>query len=126
VSVHGAINMLGLAKRVKATILQALTSEVYGDPDVHPQTENYRGNVNPISRRACYGGKRCDETLFFDYHRQHRLPIKVARVFNTYGPRMQPGDGRVVSTSSSRRSPTGTSPSTATVGSRAPSATSTT
>jgi UDP-glucuronate decarboxylase len=98
VSVHGAINMLGLAKRVKATILQASTSEVYGDPDVHPQTEDYRGNVNPIGPRACYDeGKRCAETLFFDYHRQHRVPIKVARIFNTYGPRMHPGDGRVVS-----------------------------
>jgi len=98
VSVHGAINMLGLAKRVKARILQASTSEVYGDPDVHPQTEEYRGNVNPIGPRACYDeGKRCAETLFFDYYRQHRVPIKVARIFNTYGPRMHPGDGRVVS-----------------------------
>ncbi len=98
VSVHGAINMLGLAKRVKARILQASTSEVYGDPDVHPQTEDYRGNVNPIGPRACYDeGKRCAETLFFDYHRQHRVPVKVARIFNTYGPRMHPGDGRVVS-----------------------------
>jgi UDP-glucuronate decarboxylase len=98
VSVHGAINMLGLAKRVKARILQASTSEVYGDPDVHPQTEDYRGNVNPIGPRACYDeGKRCAETLFFDYHRQHRVAIKVARIFNTYGPRMHPGDGRVVS-----------------------------
>ena len=98
VSVHGAINMLGLAKRVKARILQASTSEVYGDPDVHPQPEDYRGNVNPIGPRACYDeGKRCAETLFFDYHRQHRVPIKVARIFNTYGPRMHPGDGRVIS-----------------------------
>jgi len=97
-SVHGAINMLGLAKRVRATILQASTSEVYGDPDVHPQTESYWGRVNPIGIRACYDeGKRCAETLFFDYHRQHRLPIKVARIFNTYGPRMHPNDGRVVS-----------------------------
>ena len=97
-SVHGAINMLGLAKRVKAKILQASTSEVYGDPEVHPQTENYWGKVNPIGLRACYDeGKRCAETLFFDYHRQHRLRIKVARIFNTYGPRMHPNDGRVVS-----------------------------
>lgn len=97
-SVHGAINMLGLAKRVKATILQASTSEVYGDPEIHPQTEDYWGRVNPIGIRACYDeGKRCAETLFFDYHRQHRLPIKVARIFNTYGPRMHPNDGRVVS-----------------------------
>ena len=98
VSVHGAINMLGLAKRVKARILQASTSEVYGDPVVHPQTEDYWGNVNPIGPRACYDeGKRCAETLFFDYWRQHRLLIKVARIFNTYGPRMHPNDGRVVS-----------------------------
>jgi len=98
VSVHGAINMLGLAKRVKAKILQASTSEVYGDPKVHPQTEDYWGNVNPIGLRSCYDeGKRCAETLFFDYHRQHRLRIKVARIFNTYGPRMHPNDGRVVS-----------------------------
>jgi UDP-glucuronate decarboxylase len=98
VSVVGAINMLGLAKRVKAKVLQASTSEVYGDPDVHPQTENYRGNVNPIGPRACYDeGKRCAETLFFDYHRQHKLRIKVVRIFNTYGPRMHPNDGRVVS-----------------------------
>jgi UDP-glucuronate decarboxylase len=98
VSVHGAINMLGLAKRVKAKILQASTSEVYGDPKVHPQTENYWGHVNPIGLRSCYDeGKRCAETLFFDYHRQHRLRIKVARIFNTYGPRMHPNDGRVVS-----------------------------
>ncbi len=98
VSVHGAINMLGLAKRVKARILQASTSEVYGDPDVHPQREDYRGNVNPIGPRACYDeGKRCAETLFFDYRRQHGLAIKVARIFNTYGPRMHPNDGRVVS-----------------------------
>lgn len=98
VSVHGAINMLGLAKRVKARILQASTSEVYGDPSVHPQVEAYWGNVNPIGPRACYDeGKRCAETLFFDYHRQHNLRIKVARIFNTYGPRMQPNDGRVVS-----------------------------
>ncbi|MDA8238924.1 MAG: SDR family oxidoreductase [Nitrospiraceae bacterium] len=98
VSVHGAINMLGLAKRVKAKILQASTSEVYGDPKVHPQTEDYWGNVNPIGLRSCYDeGKRCAETLFFDYFRQHRLRIKVARIFNTYGPRMHPNDGRVVS-----------------------------
>ena len=97
-SVHGAINMLGLAKRVKAKIFQASTSEVYGDPVVHPQTEDYWGNVNPIGPRACYDeGKRCAETLFFDYHRQHKLDIKVARIFNTYGPRMHPNDGRVVS-----------------------------
>lgn len=97
-SVHGAINMLGLAKRVKAKILQASTSEVYGDPDVHPQTEEYWGHVNPIGERSCYDeGKRCAETLFFDYWRQHRLRIKVARIFNTYGPRMHPNDGRVVS-----------------------------
>ena len=97
-SVHGAINMLGLAKRVKAKIFQASTSEVYGDPVVHPQTEDYRGNVNPIGPRACYDeGKRCAETLFFDYRRQHRLNIRVARIFNTYGPRMHPNDGRVVS-----------------------------
>jgi len=97
-SVHGAINMLGLAKRVKAKILQASTSEVYGDPDVHPQREDYWGRVNPIGLRACYDeGKRCAETLFFDYHRQHKLRIKVARIFNTYGPRMHPDDGRVVS-----------------------------
>lgn len=97
-SVHGAINMLGLAKRVKARILQASTSEVYGDPEVHPQTEAYWGRVNPIGPRACYDeGKRCAETLFFDYHRQHRLEIKVARIFNTYGTRMLPDDGRVVS-----------------------------
>jgi UDP-glucuronate decarboxylase len=97
-SVHGAINMLGLAKRVKAKILQASTSEVYGDPTVHPQPEEYWGNVNPIGPRSCYDeGKRCAETLFFDYRRQHNLPIKVARIFNTYGPRMHPNDGRVVS-----------------------------
>lgn len=97
-SVHGSINMLGLAKRVKARILQASTSEVYGDPEVHPQQESYWGNVNPIGRRSCYDeGKRCAETLFFDYHRQHNLRIKVARIFNTYGPRMYPSDGRVVS-----------------------------
>ena len=97
-SVHGAINVLGLAKRVKAKILQASTSEVYGDPQVHPQPEAYWGHVNPIGLRACYDeGKRCAETLFFDYHRQHRLRIKVARIFNTYGPRMHPNDGRVVS-----------------------------
>jgi UDP-glucuronate decarboxylase len=97
-SVHGAINMLGLAKRVRATILQASTSEVYGDPTVHPQPEEYWGNVNPIGPRSCYDeGKRCAETLFFDYWRQHRLKIKVARIFNTYGPRMHPNDGRVVS-----------------------------
>jgi UDP-glucuronate decarboxylase len=97
-SVHGAINMLGLAKRLKCRILQASTSEVYGDPSVHPQTEDYWGNVNPIGLRSCYDeGKRCAETLFFDYHRQHGLEIKVARIFNTYGPRMHPADGRVVS-----------------------------
>jgi len=97
-SVHGAINMLGLAKRVKAKILQASTSEVYGDPEVHPQVESYWGRVNPIGLRACYDeGKRCAETLFFDYHRQHGLRIKVPRIFNTYGPRMHPNDGRVVS-----------------------------
>ncbi len=97
-SVHGAINLLGLAKRLNIRILQASTSEVYGDPDIHPQTEDYWGNVNPIGVRSCYDeGKRCAETLFFDYHRQHNLPIKVARIFNTYGPRMHPNDGRVVS-----------------------------
>jgi len=97
-SVHGAINVLGLAKRVKAKVFQASTSEVYGDPAVHPQTEAYWGNVNPIGHRACYDeGKRCAETLFFDYYRQHGLRIKVARIFNTYGPRMHPNDGRVVS-----------------------------
>lgn len=97
-SVHGAINMLGLAKRVKARILQASTSEVYGDPEMHPQTEEYWGRVNPIGIRSCYDeGKRCAETLFFDYWRQHQLRIKVMRIFNTYGPRMHPNDGRVVS-----------------------------
>jgi UDP-glucuronate decarboxylase len=97
-SVHGAINMLGLAKRVKAKILQASTSEVYGDPSHHPQSEEYWGNVNPIGPRACYDeGKRCAETLFFDYWRQYKLPIKIVRIFNTYGPRMHPNDGRVVS-----------------------------
>lgn len=97
-SVHGAINMLGLAKRLKARILQASTSEVYGDPNIHPQPEEYWGNVNPIGPRSCYDeGKRCAETLFFDYHRQYRLNIKVARIFNTFGPRMHPNDGRVVS-----------------------------
>jgi UDP-glucuronate decarboxylase len=97
-SVHGAINMLGLAKRVKAKILQASTSEVYGDPEVHPQPESYWGKVNPVGPRSCYDeGKRCAETLFFDYHRQHGLKIKVARIFNTYGPQMHPNDGRVVS-----------------------------
>jgi UDP-glucuronate decarboxylase len=97
-SVHGAINMLGLAKRVKAKILQASTSEVYGDPEVHPQTEDYWGHVNPIGLRSCYDeGKRCAETLFMDYRRQHRMPVKIARIFNTYGPRMHPDDGRVVS-----------------------------
>jgi len=97
-SVHGAINMLGLAKRLGCKILQASTSEVYGDPSVHPQTEDYWGHVNPIGPRSCYDeGKRCAETLFFDYHRQHELPIKVMRIFNTYGPRMHPADGRVVS-----------------------------
>jgi UDP-glucuronate decarboxylase len=98
VSVHGAINMLGLAKRLKCKILQASTSEVYGNPTVHPQAEEYCGHVNPIGPRACYDeGKRCAETLFFDYHRQHGVPIKVMRIFNTYGPRMHPNDGRVVS-----------------------------
>jgi UDP-glucuronate decarboxylase len=97
-SVHGAINMLGLAKRVRAKIFQASTSEVYGDPEIHPQTEDYRGHVNPLGPRACYDeGKRCAETLFFDYYRQHGLRIRVARIFNTYGPRMHPDDGRVVS-----------------------------
>ena len=97
-SVHGVINMLGLAKRLNAKILQASTSEVYGDPEVHPQSEDYNGHVNPIGPRACYDeGKRCAETLFFDYHRQHHVPIKVARIFNTYGPLMHPSDGRVVS-----------------------------
>ena len=97
-TVHGAINMLGLAKRIKAKIFQASTSEVYGDPDIHPQPESYWGNVNPNGIRSCYDeGKRCAETLFFDYHRQHNLRIKVARIFNTYGPRMHPNDGRVVS-----------------------------
>ena len=97
-SVSGAINMLGLAKRLRAKIFPSSTSEVYGDPNVHPQTEDYRGNVNPIGPRACYDeGKRCAETLFFDYHRQHKLRIRVARIFNTYGPRMHPNDGRVVS-----------------------------
>ena len=97
-SVHGAINMLGLAKRLNVPILQASTSEVYGDPEIHPQTEDYWGHVNPIGTRACYDeGKRCAETLFFDYHREHQLEIKVARIFNTYGPRMHPNDGRVVS-----------------------------
>jgi UDP-glucuronate decarboxylase len=98
VNVHGAINMLGLAKRLRAKIFQASTSEVYGDPDVHPQPESYVGSVNPIGPRSCYDeGKRCAETLFFDYWRQHRLQIKIARIFNTYGPRMHPNDGRVVS-----------------------------
>ena len=102
-SVHGAINMLGLAKRLNARILQASTSEVYGNPFVHPQTEDYWGNVNPIGPRACYDeGKRCAETLFFDYYRQFGLPIRVVRIFNTYGPRMHPNDGRVSRTSSSR------------------------
>jgi UDP-glucuronate decarboxylase len=97
-SVHGAFNMLGLAKRTKASILQASTSEVYGDPEIHPQPESYWGRVNPLGIRSCYDeGKRCAETLFFDYHRQHKLDIKVARIFNTYGPRMHPNDGRVVS-----------------------------
>jgi UDP-glucuronate decarboxylase len=97
-SVHGAINMLGLAKRLRCRIFQASTSEVYGDPSIHPQNESYWGNVNPIGPRSCYDeGKRCAETLFFDYHRQHKLEIKVARIFNTYGPRMHPNDGRVVS-----------------------------
>jgi UDP-glucuronate decarboxylase len=97
-SVHGAINMLGLAKRINATILQASTSEVYGDPEIHPQSEDYWGHVNPIGSRSCYDeGKRCAETLFFDYRRQHNLRIKIARIFNTYGPHMHPADGRVVS-----------------------------
>ena len=97
-SVHGAINMLGLAKRLRCKIFQASTSEVYGDPEIHPQTEDYWGHVNPIGPRSCYDeGKRCAETLFFDYRRQHNLEIKVARIFNTYGPRMHPNDGRVVS-----------------------------
>jgi UDP-glucuronate decarboxylase len=97
-SVHGAINMLGLAKRTRARILQASTSEVYGDPEIHPQPESYWGKVNPIGIRSCYDeGKRCAETLFFDYHRQHKLDIKVIRIFNTYGPNMHPNDGRVVS-----------------------------
>jgi UDP-glucuronate decarboxylase len=97
--VHGSINMLGLAKRIRAPILQASTSEVYGDPEVHPQTEDYWGKVNPIGRRSCYDeGKRCAETLFYDYQRQHALSVRVARIFNTYGPRMHPNDGRVVST----------------------------
>jgi UDP-glucuronate decarboxylase len=97
-SVHGAINMLGLAKRVKAKIMQASTSEVYGDPEMHPQQESYWGHVNPVGIRACYDeGKRCAETLFMDYHRQHGIPVKIARIFNTYGPRMHPNDGRVVS-----------------------------
>ena len=99
-SVHGAINMLGLAKGVKARILQAFTSEVYSDPEVHPQPERYLGQVNPIGPRSCYDeGKRCAETFFFDYHRQHQIDIKVMRIFNTYGPRMHPNDGRVVSNS---------------------------
>lgn len=97
-NVHGSINMLGLAKRLDVPILQASTSEVYGDPEVHPQTEDYTGNVDPMSRRACYDeGKRCAETLFFDYHRQHDIQIKIARIFNTFGPNMAPGDGRVIS-----------------------------
>ncbi len=97
-SVHGSINMLGLAKRIKAKIFQASTSEVYGDPEIHPQREEYWGHVNPIGKRSCYDeGKRCAETLFFDYHRQHNLRVKVARIFNTYGPKMHPNDGRVVS-----------------------------
>jgi len=97
-SVHGAINMLGLAKRVKAKIFQASTSEVYGDPSIHPQPESYWGNVNPVGLRSCYDeGKRCAETLFFDYHRQHKVNIRVGRLFNTYGPNMHPNDGRVVS-----------------------------
>jgi UDP-glucuronate decarboxylase len=97
-TVHGAINMLGLAKRTRSRILQASTSEIYGDPELHPQPESYWGNVNPIGVRSCYDeGKRCAETLFFDYRRQHNMPIKVARIFNTYGPRMLPNDGRVVS-----------------------------
>ena len=97
-SVHGAINVLGMAKRLRAKVFQASTSEVYGDPEVHPQHEEYRGSINPIGPRACYDeGKRCAETLFFDYYRQHKLRIRVARIFNTYGPRMHPNDGRVVS-----------------------------
>jgi len=125
-SVHGAINMLGLAKRLRAKILQASTSEVYGDPDVHPQPEDYWGRVNPIGFRSCYDeGKRCAETLFFDYWRQHRLRIKVARIFNTYGPRMHPNDGRVVS-NFIRHCSGATSPSMATARRPARSATSTT
>ena len=97
-SVHGAINVLGLAKRLKAKVMQASTSEIYGDPEVHPQTESYWGRVNPLGVRACYDeGKRCAETLFFDYHRQHGMPVKIVRIFNTYGPAMQLNDGRVVS-----------------------------
>lgn len=107
--VHGAINMLGLSKRLRAKILQASTSEIYGDPQTHPQQESYWGNVNPIGLRSCYNeAKRCAETLFFDYHRQHSIKIKVLRIFNTYGPRMHPDDGRVVSNSLFRRSTTGT------------------
>ena len=123
-SVHGAINLLGLAKRLKAKIFQASTSEVYGDPSVHPQVETYWGNVNPIGSRSCYDeGKRCAETLFFDYHRQHGLKIKVARIFNTYGPRMQPNEGGWSPTSSSRPFAARTSRSMATAVKRGPSAT---
>jgi len=116
-SVHGAINMLGLAKRLRAKVFQASTSEVYGDPSVHPQPEEYWGNVNPVGSRSCYDeGKRCAETLFFDYWRQHKLRIKVARIFNTYGPRMHPNDGRVYRTSSYKRCSVKTSPSMAMAG----------
>ena len=123
-SVHGAINVLGLAKRLDVPILQASTSEVYGDAQTHPQTEDYWGNVNPIGPRACYNeGKRCVETLFFDYHRQHGLAVKVARIFNTYGPRMDVGDGRVVSTFIVQALLGEPSRYTATDGRRGPSAT---
>ncbi len=124
---HGAINLLGLAKRLRCPILQASTSEVYGDPTVRPQAEGYWGNVNPIGARSCYDeGKRCAETLFFDYRRQHGLEIKVARIFNTYGPRMHVADGRVVSNFIGGRSGARRSRSSATGGNRARSATSTT
>jgi UDP-glucuronate decarboxylase len=126
-SVLGAINMLGLAKRMDARIFQASTSECYGDPTVHPQTEDYWGNVNPIGLRSCYDeGKRCAETLFFDYHRQHKIEIKVARIFNTYGPRMNPNDGRVVPNFIVRPSRATTSPYSATDRRHARSAMSTT